>query len=114
MKAGIIGHPYEQDEQDEQAQPGAEAEISGQAQGFRDRMRQQYETGREQLEARKNDLRGRLHHGQGQQYPDGPLGGVQVQLTRSCCKWSHGVALEHSICNAYIKTIRESKHFVYM
>ena len=111
VKAGIIGHPYEQDEQ---AEAGAEADIPGQSQGFRDRMRQQFEAGRQELESRKNDMRGRMHHGQGQQYPEGPLGGVQVQLTRSCCKWSHGVALEHSICNAYIKTIRESKHFVYM
>ena len=109
-KAGIIGHPYS----DEQAEPGAESEIQGQSKGFRERMRQQYEVGREQLETRKDDLRGRLHHGHAQSYPEGPLGGVQVQLTRSCTKWSHGVALEHSICNAYIKTIRHSEHFVYM
>lgn len=33
---------------------------------------------------------------------------------RSCAKWSHGVPVEHSIANAYIETIRNSKHFVYI
>lgn len=40
--------------------------------------------------------------------------GASVQLTRSCAKWSHGVSVEHSIANAYIDTIRNSQHFVYI
>lgn len=37
---------------------------------------------------------------------------IPVQLVRSCTTWSHGVPTEHSIANAYIETIRDSKHFV--
>ncbi|KAG9231487.1 hypothetical protein BJ875DRAFT_516928 [Amylocarpus encephaloides] len=40
--------------------------------------------------------------------------GISVQLVRSCTKWSGGVPLEHSIQNAYIDVIRNSKHFVYI
>ncbi|KAL3422829.1 hypothetical protein PVAG01_04576 [Phlyctema vagabunda] len=40
--------------------------------------------------------------------------GVSVQLARSCTKWSHGVATEHSITNAYIQAIHDSQHFVYI
>ncbi|KAK5122151.1 hypothetical protein LTR85_004397 [Meristemomyces frigidus] len=116
-RSGIIGHPYEQTE------PGAEMttpegghhhDFAGQYHHFRERMRSQYDTGRERLEASREGLRDHMHHGQGQQYPDLPLGGVQIQLMRSCTKWSHGVPLEHSIANSYIETIRNSRHFVYM
>ncbi|KAL1841981.1 hypothetical protein VTJ49DRAFT_6224 [Mycothermus thermophilus] len=40
--------------------------------------------------------------------------GAQIQLTRSCCKWSLGVRTEHSIANAYIAAIRDAKHFIYI
>ncbi|RDL38671.1 putative phospholipase D1 [Venustampulla echinocandica] len=43
-----------------------------------------------------------------------PPSGVSVQLVRSCTQWSNGVPLEHSIANAYIEVIRNSKHFVYI
>lgn len=39
-------------------------------------------------------------------------GNIPIQLVRSCTKWSNGVPTEHSIANAYIETIRDSKHFV--
>ncbi|KAK8231929.1 hypothetical protein HDK90DRAFT_467144 [Phyllosticta capitalensis] len=41
-------------------------------------------------------------------------GSVGIQLARSCAKWSHGVTIEHSIQNAYIEIIKNSKHFVYI
>ncbi|MCJ1249012.1 hypothetical protein MMC30_006233 [Trapelia coarctata] len=40
--------------------------------------------------------------------------GVSCQLLRSCTKWSHGIATEHSIANAYIEIINNSQHFVYI
>ena len=57
-------------------------------------------------------LSGNQHHSQ-------LLGGIQeadipCQLVRSCTKWSHGVATEHSIANAYISVIENSRHFVYI
>ncbi|CCU79269.1 phospholipase D1 [Blumeria hordei DH14] len=39
---------------------------------------------------------------------------LNIQLTRSCSKWSHGIATEHSIANAYIEIIKQSQHFVYI
>ncbi|GIZ46370.1 hypothetical protein CKM354_000949800 [Cercospora kikuchii] len=101
QRIGIIGHPYRSTEDG-----GVEGE--GQMQSFRDRIREQYEKGRARLEDGRDKL---LYN---QDIPDGPLGGVQCQITRSACKWSHGVKLEHSIANAYIQTIRESVHFVYI
>ena len=80
-------------------------------------MREQYEEGRKRLEHGREEARERMYHYENAQevhYPPGPLGGVQIQLLRSCAKWSHGVPLEHSIANAYIETIRDSKHFVYI
>lgn len=41
-----------------------------------------------------------------------PAGNTPIQLVRSCTKWSNGVPTEHSIANAYIETIRNSKHFI--
>ncbi|KAF7195689.1 Phospholipase D1 [Pseudocercospora fuligena] len=101
-RAGIIGHPYEEN-------ADGEPRGEGQYHGFRQRMREQYEVGRARLE----EGRDRLIYGTGD-YPSGPLGGTQCQIARSCAKWSHGVALEHSIANAYIETIKNSQHFVYM
>ncbi|KAL0933156.1 phospholipase d active site motif protein [Colletotrichum truncatum] len=39
---------------------------------------------------------------------------ANIQLTRSCTKWSSGHATEHSIANAYIDAITRAQHFVYM
>ncbi|KAF1849313.1 phospholipase D/nuclease [Cucurbitaria berberidis CBS 394.84] len=42
-------------------------------------------------------------------------GGADCQITRSSAKWSHNlIATEHSIQNAYVEIIRDSKHFVYI
>ncbi|KAI9699725.1 MAG: Phospholipase D1 [Candelina mexicana] len=42
-------------------------------------------------------------------------GTCEVQILRSSCWWSIGTdKTEHSIMNAYIKSIEESEHFVYM
>lgn len=43
-----------------------------------------------------------------------PAGGISCQIVRSCSKWSHGVATEHSIVNAYISIIHDSQHFIYI
>ena len=40
--------------------------------------------------------------------------GISCQIARSCTKWSHGVPTEHSIANAYISVIQNSKKFVYI
>ena len=47
-------------------------------------------------------------------YSSGPRGGMRCQITRSSSKWSHGIATEHSIANAYINVIQNSQHFVYI
>ncbi|WPG99777.1 phospholipase D/nuclease [Acrodontium crateriforme] len=107
-RAGIIGHPYKQ------AQNGQELEGEGQYGSFKDKMKKEYERGRQRLEEGRHKLREHVYPTEKEDYPTGPLGGTQVQLMRSCTKWSHGVALEHSIANAYIQTIRESEHFVYI
>ena len=112
-RVGIIGHPYQQ------AAGVAEPEGHGQTQHFRDRMREQYERGRQKLE----EGRGRLEEGREmlENMRGGSLatrpslqGGMNCQIMRSCAKWSHGVPVEHSIANAYIDTIKNSKHFVYI
>ncbi|KAI5291867.1 hypothetical protein KEM54_003722 [Ascosphaera aggregata] len=41
----------------------------------------------------------------------GPVG---AQICRSASPWSAGIALEHSIQNAYARIIRESEHFIYI
>ena len=46
--------------------------------------------------------------------PSSQAGGMPCQILRSCSKWSHGVATEHSIQNAYCEVIRNSQHFVYI
>ncbi|KAK0267904.1 hypothetical protein LTR35_015962 [Friedmanniomyces endolithicus] len=106
-RAGIIGHPYVPSEL------GAPVEGEGQSHHLRERMKEQYD----RSHARLQEERAEMHRHQStveQSFPPGPLGGVQVQLMRSCTKWSHGVSLEHSIANAYIDTIANSAHFVYI
>lgn len=46
----------------------------------------------------------------------GLKGTCEVQILRSACWWSLGTPdqTEHSIMNAYIKTIEQSEHFVYI
>ncbi|CAD6591121.1 MAG: hypothetical protein ASARMPREDX12_004937 [Alectoria sarmentosa] len=40
--------------------------------------------------------------------------GIPCQIVRSCTKWSHGIPTEHSVANAYISVIENSRHFVYI
>ena len=133
-RVGIFGRPY-------QASEGAEPEGEGQYQHFRTRMQEQYERGRSRLEEGREKLkqgrrlreegkemfeegRERLYEGMQRhmrgdsaqsRHPAATLqGGMQCQIMRSCTTWSHGVPLEHSIANAYIDTIKNSEHFVYI
>ncbi|KAK5092862.1 hypothetical protein LTR70_006032 [Exophiala xenobiotica] len=46
--------------------------------------------------------------------PQSAAGGMSCQLVRSCTKWSNGTATEHSVQNAYIDLIQNSKHFIYI
>lgn len=39
---------------------------------------------------------------------------MTCQILRSCTTWSNGTPLEHSIQNAYIDVIKNSRHFVYI
>ncbi|KDR66935.1 hypothetical protein GALMADRAFT_258822 [Galerina marginata CBS 339.88] len=48
-------------------------------------------------------------HGRSQQQ-----GSTRIQVVRSVSDWSHGVLTEHSIQDAYIQLIRESKHYIYI
>ncbi|KAG9299286.1 hypothetical protein G9A89_013934 [Geosiphon pyriformis] len=41
-------------------------------------------------------------------------GTVNVQILRSSSKWSHGIETEKSIQNAYIETIKNAHHFIYI
>ncbi|XPS78824.1 Phospholipase D [Ascochyta lentis] len=59
------------------------------------------------------------HQEQQQQYQSHAEHGAQranvdCQITRSSTKWSHNISTEHSIQNAYVETIRNSQHFVYI
>jgi phospholipase D1/2 len=54
---------------------------------------------------------GGSYHGPHSSHAEGPM---SCQIVRSCTKWSHGTATEHSIQDAYIKVIQESQHFVYI
>ncbi|CAK7223389.1 hypothetical protein SBRCBS47491_005191 [Sporothrix bragantina] len=56
-------------------------------------------------------------HGRDQNYgqpPDNNDQKLHIQLTRSCCEWSSGHKIEHSIANAYIAAITNAEHFVYI
>ncbi|KAK5085223.1 hypothetical protein LTR05_004503 [Lithohypha guttulata] len=55
------------------------------------------------------------HHSSGRLgRPHSAGGGMSCQLVRSCTKWSNGTNTEHSIQNAYIDLIQNSKHFIYI
>ena len=83
-----------------------ESELSNAAGAIRDRvgqgmqhMQDQYLSGNE---------RHSRHHGNFQE------AGISCQIVRSCTQWSHGVAIQHSVANAYISVIQNSQHFVYI
>lgn len=103
---GIIGHGLHQG----QTVAGAETEPP-QPERLRDRLRERFEEGAGQLADEKENLRERLGVGQ---YHGSFTGTIPCQIVRSCTKWSAGLPLEHSIADAYINLIRESRHFIYI
>ncbi|KAH7328165.1 putative phospholipase D [Stachybotrys elegans] len=55
----------------------------------------------------------------GQDEEDAPGGEAsseysRIQVIRSCTQWSAGHSTEHSIANAYIHTIENARHFIYI
>ncbi|PSK44237.1 Phospholipase D1 [Elsinoe australis] len=76
---------------------------------FRQRLRQEYEEGRGRLADQTDQWKRRYLDSEG-----GMPGSTPCQIMRSCCKWSHGGSVEHSIADAYITAIRDSKHFIYI
>ena len=57
---------------------------------------------------------GYAHHGPAPTSVHKSRGPMSCQIIRSASKWSHGINTEHSIANAYINTIQNSQHFVYI
>ena len=80
-------------------------QLQEEAQSLEDAMRGQFEMGRQYLSG--NEYYGKLRGN----YQDA---GIACQVVRSCTKWSHGVPTEHSVANAYISVIENSRHFVYI
>ena len=81
----------------------------------------------QQLEEEARNLGGTMYgrFEQGRQYLSGnehhgvmhdhfQEAGMPCQIVRSCSKWSNGTRIEHSIANAYINVIENSRHFVYI
>ncbi|KAF2462067.1 hypothetical protein BDY21DRAFT_412544 [Lineolata rhizophorae] len=102
---------------------GNERGLFGRQGGLRDKLKQGLGEGVQRLGERYGSHGGYGHAGRptspgpqaaGQHYGPRPGEGVAIQLTRSCAKWSHGGAIEHSIANAYIEAIRNARHFVYI
>lgn len=72
---------------------------------LQENMMGQFEAGRQYMSG--NEHYSKLHgHSQD--------AGISCQIVRSCTKWSHGVPTEHSIANAYISIIENSRNFVYI
>ncbi|KAL8999842.1 MAG: hypothetical protein Q9169_001383 [Polycauliona sp. 2 TL-2023] len=72
-----------------------------------DAVRGRFSDGVQRMEDSREHHSGRLHSG-------AQDAGIPCQIVRSCSKWSHGLATEQSIQNAYIDVIRRSQHFVYI
>ena len=66
----------------------------------------------ERFEAGRQYISGNEHHGK--LYGHSQEAGISCQIVRSCTKWSHGIPTEHSVANAYISVIENSRHFVYI
>ena len=66
----------------------------------------------ERFEAGRQYMSGNQHHSK--LYGHSQEAGIPCQIVRSCTKWSHGIPTEHSIANAYISIIENSRHFVYI
>lgn len=64
------------------------------------------------FEAGRQYMSGNQHYSK--LYGHSQEAGISCQIVRSCTKWSHGVPTEHSVANAYISVIENSRHFVYI
>lgn len=106
-RAGIIGHGAHQ-----QVTPGAESNVEPTyTETIRDTVLGRLEDARDQFSGQiANPFTS--HHGTFGHH--GSTNGTPIQLVRSCARWSNGSPVEHSIANAYIETIRNSKHFIYI
>ena len=80
-------------------------QLEEETKNLRAAMYGRFEQGRQYLSS--NEHHGAVH-GQIQE------AGISGQIVRSCTKWSHGVPTEHSVANAYISVIENSRHFVYI
>lgn len=116
-RVGIIGHGMHPE-----ATPGADPDSEPIEHGqFRDRFLGRFEEGRDRIDGYRGQVLDRFGNpfgGHGQtETPHGhhhPSGGVPCQIMRSAARWSHGCPVEHSIANAYIEVIKNSKHFIYI
>ena len=79
--------------------------IEEKAATLQENMMGRFEAGRQYMSG--NEHHSKLH-GHSQE------AGISCQIVRSCTKWSHGVPTEHSVANAYISIIENSRHFVYI
>ncbi len=139
-RVGIIGHPYQATggaepeghghyegfrkkmaDQYERGRARVDEgrERIGKGGGMREEGRRMMQEGHEKLEMQQEKLKqgrhgGGQHRGDREEHPVSLQGGMNCQIMRSCCEWSHGVPIEHSIANAYIDTILQSEHFVYI
>lgn len=86
--------------------------FGGRGGGLQQKILERVGDGMRKIEQRYGQQAGYPGEQGGQSY--GPQSGVACQITRSCAKWSHGVAIEHSVANAYIEVIKNSQHFVYI
>ncbi|KAK5167713.1 uncharacterized protein LTR77_007412 [Saxophila tyrrhenica] len=139
-RVGIIGEPYQatggaepegqghyegfKKKMEDQYEKGRKhleegRERVGKGGHVRDEGRRMLQEGHEKMEMEREKIRQGRHGGQHRgDHEDHPAashqGGMNCQIMRSCCEWSHGVPVEHSIANAYIDTITNSEHFVYI
>ncbi|KAF2429228.1 phospholipase D/nuclease [Tothia fuscella] len=82
--------------------------------GFKEKLKQKVDAEAHKYGAGFGGMQHDHHAGQGVGGSPYGLTGAAIQLNRSCAKWSNGCDIEHSIANAYIETIKNSEHFVYI
>ena len=91
-------------------------EAPGRHHQYRERFEEKASTLEENMmgrfEAGRQYMSGNQHYSK--LYGQSQEAGIPCQIVRSCTKWSHGVPTEHSVANAYISVIENSRHFVYI
>jgi phospholipase D1/2 len=139
-KVGVFGEPYQarggaepeghghyegfRQKMEEQYEKGRKRVGEGRkrmeaGESWKDEGRRMMQEGHDKFEEGREKFREGRHgrqsqHDEGTQHSAQVGGGMHCQIMRSCTQWSHGVPLEHSIANAYIDTIANSEHFVYI